>query len=68
MDNCVKGLKYCIFSCALSFVGCIDGCYNCFQIIKLSCGEGVKGFADLTKNTEFVANKVKESLGLETGN
>jgi hypothetical protein len=50
-------------------VGCIDGCYNCFQIIKLSCSEGgVKGYADLTKHTEFLANKVKESLGLETGN
>lgn len=50
-------------------MGCVDGIYNCVQVIKLACGEGgVKGFADLTKNTEFIANKVKESLGLETSN
>jgi hypothetical protein len=58
-ENCCKGLKYCLFSCALSCVGCVDGCYNCIQIIKLACGEGVKGYADLTKNTEFIANKLK---------
>jgi len=37
-------------------------------VIKTACGEGVKGYADLTKNCEFVGNKVKEALGLETGN
>jgi hypothetical protein len=68
MENCTKGIKYCIFSCALSCVGCIDGCYNCFSVIKVTCGEGVKGYQDITKNTQFVANKVKSALGLETGN
>jgi hypothetical protein len=68
-ENCTRGIKYCAFSCALSCVGCCDGLYNCFQVIKVACGEGgVKGFADLTKNTEFIANKVKEALGLETSN
>lgn len=68
MENCLKGIKYCVFSCLLSCVGCVDGCYNCFQVIKQACGEGINGYADLTKNTQFVANKVKTALGLETGN
>ncbi len=51
MENCGKGFKYCIFACALECVGVCDGLYNCFQIIKLACGEGVKSYADLTKNT-----------------
>jgi hypothetical protein len=34
------------------------------------CGEGklVTSFAELTKNAEFIGNKVKEALGLECGN
>jgi hypothetical protein len=28
----------------------------------------VTTFADLTKNAEFFGNKVKEALGIETGN
>ena len=66
-ENCSKCFKYCLFSCALNCVGCCDGCYNCIQIIKLACSEGVKGYADLTKNTEWLAVKVKDALGLETG-
>lgn len=64
MENCMKGLKYCIFSCVLECAGCCDGCYNCVKVIQLACGEGIKCYADITKNTEFVANKVKEGLGL----
>lgn len=59
MDNFVKGLKYCVFACALECVGVCDGCYNCFQVAKLACGDGIKGYADLTKNVEFIGNKVK---------
>lgn len=64
----MKGLKYCIFSCVLECTGCCDGCYNCVKVIQLACGDGIKSYSDITKNTEFVANKVKEGLGLETGN
>ena len=38
------------------------------KVAQLACDTGVKGYADLTKNSEFIANKVKEALGLETGN
>lgn len=68
MEGCTKCFKYCLFGCALYVVGCCDGIYNCVEVAKLACSTGVKGYADLTKNTEFIANKIKESLGLETGN
>ena len=68
MEGCAKCFKYCIFGCALYIIGCCDGIYNCVQVAKLACDTGVKGYADLTKNTEFIANKIKEALGLETGN
>lgn len=67
-DNCAKGLKYCLFSCALCIAACVDGCYNCIKVIQISCGEGVKSYNDLLKNVEFMEKKVKEGLGLETGN
>ena len=38
------------------------------MIAQLTCENGLKTFADITKNTEFLAGKVKEALGLETGN
>jgi hypothetical protein len=62
MTNCVKGIKFVIFSCALTFVSCFDGCYNCFKVIEQACSEGIKGYGDLTKNTQFFANKVKAAL------
>ncbi len=68
LENCSKGCKYCAFSCALSCVACVDGCYNCIKVIQIACGEGVKGYTDMTKNTQFAGNKVKQALGLETGN
>lgn len=68
LENCSKGLKYCLFSCALECAGCIDGCYNCIQVIKIICDGGIKGYADMTKNTQFIHDKVKNCLGLETGN
>jgi hypothetical protein len=37
-------------------------------IAKLACDTGVKSFTDLTKNTECISKKIKDLLGLETGN
>lgn len=37
MDNCVMGIKYCLFGCALQCVGICDGCYNCLMIMSLAC-------------------------------
>ena len=68
MEHCSKCLRYCAFACALDFVGCIDGCYNCVKLIGTICGDGVKGHKDLMQNTQFLHNKVKECLNLETGN
>jgi hypothetical protein len=59
MDGCLNCFKYCIFGCALFVVGCCDGLYNCFQVSQLTCGPGIKGYADLTKNTEFIAKIIK---------
>ena len=61
MENLTKGIKYCIFACALDCVGGCDACYNCFQITSQVWSEGrlVTSYADLTKNTEFFGNKVK---------
>jgi hypothetical protein len=64
MDNCLKGVKYCLFGCALNCVGCIDGCYNCVMVIKTICDSGIKGYADITKNTQFLHDKIKSALGL----
>ena len=52
------------YNCLYNIMGCVDGFYNCLMVIKQACGEGIKGYADLTKNTQFVANKVKTALGL----
>ena len=69
MDNCVKGIKYCLFSCALCVAACVDGVYNCVKVIQMACGdEGIKSHNDLLKNVEMMEKKVKDALGLETGN
>ena len=67
-SNCSKGLRYCLFSCALDMVACADGCINCVKVIGIICDTGIKGHADLRKNTRFCHDKVKDCLGLETGN
>ena len=61
MENFSRGIKYCVFACALNCAGCCDGLYNCIQIISQVCGEDklVTSYAELTKNTEFIGNKVK---------
>jgi hypothetical protein len=63
-DNCMKSLKYCLFACALNIAGCVDGCYNCVMVIKTICDAGIKGYADITKNTQWLHNKIKDALGL----
>ena len=67
-DNCMKSLKYCGFSCALQCVACIDGCYNCGKVICIACDTGINSHKQLMENTQFLHNKVKECLSLETGN
>lgn len=68
MEHCSKSLRYCAFSCVLECVACCDGLYNCVKVIGTICGSGFKGNKDLMENTQFLHNKVKECLNLETGN
>lgn len=68
MEGCLKCFKQCAFGCGLYCLGCRDGIYNCIKIAQLSCSTGIKSYADLTKNTQYFANMLKEALGLETGN
>jgi hypothetical protein len=69
LSNCFTGIKYCIFSCGLCCVGPCDGLINCFNIIKNVCsGSPVTGFRDITANTHFLSDKVKDALSLYTGN
>ena len=67
-ENCVKGLKYCLFSCALDVVGCCDGIYNCIKVCGIICDSGIKGHKDMMQNTQLLHDKVKGCLSLETGN
>jgi hypothetical protein len=66
MENFTKGIKYCIFACALDCVAGCDACYNCWKVTDQVCFENklVTTYADLTKNSEFFGNKVKEALGI----
>jgi hypothetical protein len=66
-DGVSKSFRYCAFGCFLACVGFFDGLYNCIQVAQLSCATGVRGYADLTKNSEFIANKMKGGFGLECG-
>ena len=68
MDNCSKGCRYCLFSCALENVAVCDGCYNCFKTICKACDTGISGHKDLMENTQLLHGKVKDCLKLETGN
>ncbi len=65
MVFCVKGLKYCAYSCVLSVVAPIDGCINCLLYNKKNFLDGVKGIADITENTKFIANKVEAALDIK---
>jgi hypothetical protein len=58
MAHCVKGLKYCAYSCVVSIVAPIDGCINCLLYNKKNFVAGVSGIEDLTENTKFIAKKV----------
>ena len=63
IDTFSKSMKYCCLAMclwSLTFTS-IDGCYNGCKVAKLACcgEEGIKSYADLTKNAETLGNKVR---------
>lgn len=64
MGHCVKGLKYCLYSCILECIAPIDGCYNCVMYTCDIFGSGVSGFKDITKHSKWLNEKVKGAFGL----
>jgi hypothetical protein len=67
MPHCTKGIKYCLYSCALCCVGPLDGCYACVKYICDVCGTGVTGFGDMLKNTKWLNEKVRNAFELTNG-
>ena len=67
MPFCSKGIKYCLYACALSFVAPVDGCYNCIKYDMEVCGSGVTGFGDMLKNIKWLNNKLKDCFELTNG-
>jgi hypothetical protein len=64
MPHCSKGIKFCLYSCALNCCAPIDGLYNCVKYIMDVCGSGVTGFGDMLKNTKWLNDKIKSAFEL----
>ncbi len=67
MPYCSKGVKYCLYACALGCVAPIDGCYNCVQYIIDVCGGNVNGFAGILKHTKWLNEKIRNAFDLTNG-
>jgi hypothetical protein len=55
MGDCVKGLKYCLFSCMLCLVGPVDGIYACIKSTLSSCQGNLKSFNAMKPDLGFLA-------------
>lgn len=66
--RCGLCVKYCIFGFALDVVIPCDACYNCVFYNMDNCTEGVSGFKDVLKHTQWLGKKVQTALGLTTSN
>lgn len=66
MAHCVSGLKYCLYSCALSFCSPIDGLINCVLYSKDIFTDGLNGSSGMLKNTQFVSSKIRDGFGFST--
>lgn len=62
LGHCVNCLKYCCYGCALYWCAPIDGCINCLLYVKDIFTEGVRGHANVVKNTEFVGARIRNAL------
>jgi hypothetical protein len=62
MNHCVAGIKYCLYSWALSACAPIDGIYNCVTYIGAVCGGGVTGCGDILKNVDFIGKKIRTAF------
>ena len=65
MELCVKGIKLCLYGCAVQCVSPIDGCINCILYQKDNFQNGVKGVSDITKNCKFISDKIREAFKLD---
>jgi|JI6StandDraft_1071083.scaffolds.fasta_scaffold22359_1 hypothetical protein len=68
MQDCVTGLKYCLFSCGACLVAPVDGFYSCGQAIVSSCGGQLKSFNVMKTHFAWLATKLKTCLGIESSN
>jgi hypothetical protein len=41
---------------------------NCFEAIKLSCGEGIRRFKDLTEKSGYIGKRIYAAMGLPEDN
>lgn len=67
-NRCGQCFKFCIYGCALSCVSPCDACYNCIFYNVDNFKEGVSGFSDVMKHTQWLGKKVEAALGLKTSN
>lgn len=68
MEFCVKGLKYCLYSCVVGMIAPIDGCINCIFYNKKNFESGVSSMKDMTENCKFIAKKVEDAFELKGSN
>lgn len=68
-EDCVKGLKFCLFSCLTSCVAPCDGLYTCFQTIMAAFKEGgIKEFKSTIRPTfTLLSEKIRAQMDLEMG-
>lgn len=67
MEMCVKGLKYCVYSCLTQCIAPVDGCINCVLYQKKNFQSGVSGVSDITENCKFISNKIKDAFKIDNG-
>ena len=62
VEGCAKCFKYCLFACALYCVGCCDGLYNCFEVVKVTCDTGLKVMPTSQKIPNSLRIKLRRPL------
>lgn len=68
-EDCLKGLKLCLFSCLASCVAPCDGLYTCYKTIMGAFAEGgIKEFKTSVRPTfTLLSEKIREKMELQMG-